>query len=298
MMFNLLEKKVLLFKKLAIFLCSSLYLITFHLNAASLPKVTWYQIDFAPFSILKGDDAGKGHCNLLQSFLGNNLPGYTNTNINVNIARLIKEIRRAELGCYVCLSKTAEREKFMHFSVATDVWIPNGIIIRKADLAKFADFIDESGSVDFENYLQTTKFTIGYASKRSYGQPIDNALDKFKDSSSLYAHKGSNAFKSLFSMLNRGRVDSIIGYAHELEFHSKAKEMRGQLQYLPIHDSFVSSHVGCSKTPSGAKLIAKLNVLIESNREKISSFYRSNLSEEYQQYHQKISREYFAGNNE
>ena len=60
-----------------------------------------------------------------------NLPEYKHTMATANFARLLKEIKQGNLTCSACLAKNDEREPFVDYSVATDIWIPNGIIFRQ-----------------------------------------------------------------------------------------------------------------------------------------------------------------------
>lgn len=286
-------KKVIMNIKYILYLNLLILLSINKVNADSSSNITWYQVDFAPFSILQGKDVGTGYCNRLQKFVIDKLPNYAHNVRTANFSRLLKEMENNELTCSVCVAKNIEREKYTSFSVASDVWIANGIIIRRAQLATFTKFIDENGFFDFSKYAQTTTFVTGYINKRVYGKSIDTIIEKHYNSSSVYKHKGTNGFRALLEMLAKERVDSVVGYIHELDFYSKALGLKKAFHFFPIKGNDALNYVGCSKSLSGKKLTNEITEIIEQHRETISGFYRSELDLKYKNHHKKISREYF-----
>jgi uncharacterized protein (TIGR02285 family) len=243
-----------------------LLVFPFRLFSQGKDTITWIENDFPPVWILNGIYKGTGGAELIQNLLQKKLTQYNHKKIRTNVTRYRYMIKNGEKVCDCATFKTADRAKYMYFSVIPASFImANGIITKKIKLHKFGD----SSEISLNETLKNQKLILGITKDRKFGDLIDTVLEKYKDNRNIYSRVAGDLTKGLVEMLIHDRVDYILGYDWELQYLTKqfwSKKKANSLTFLPLKETkhYLMSYIVCSKTDWGKKVISNINkILIE-----------------------------------
>lgn len=230
-------------------------------------SITWMEAVFPPFFIQNGPNKDQGYGDLITSIIQEQLTDYDHAEITTNITRHFYKFKQGEKVCSVGLYKTPEREEFMYFSMPSFITLPPVIIIKKTNLGKF----NNQSMVSLDAVLDSKSLMIGLAKDRSYGNTLDGIFAKHKGQGNLVEIAGQELSLNLFKMLMLDRLDGLIGLPEEALYQAEQMGIRDQFVTLTLsenqhnYDGWMSA-VGCSKTPWGQEIIAKINKILLAQR--------------------------------
>lgn len=229
--------------------------------------ITWLEATFPPYLIHQGEYKDQGYGDVVTDILIQHLDQYEHTRMLANISRHYRMYKRGEKVCSVGLYKKPEREEFLYFSMPSFLTLPNVIVINR----KKYDAFGAKNMVSLAKILQDNTLIIGQAKNRSYGRIIDNLFEEYGNASNLFVYEGRNLSLNFFQMLKRDRLDGIIGLPEEVLYQAENLGIRDQIMTLPIEENQQSmdawlSHVVCSKTPWGKKVIEDVNKVLRQQR--------------------------------
>ncbi len=235
--------------------------------AGAQDSVTWMEADAPPFFIQRGPDKGQGYEDIISRIIREDLPDYTHHRVSATISRHYRDFKNGEKVCNVGLYKTPERERFIYFSIPSFFTLPTVIIIKKERFAEFGG----TKTVQLEKVLQNRNLLIGRARSRSYGRYVDEILDRHRGRKNLFVYEGEQLSLNFFRMLQRDRLDGLIGLPEEAMYLAEQLGIRDRIMTLTIEENQQGmeswlSYVGCSKTPWGRKIIARINEILEKER--------------------------------
>lgn len=227
-------------------------------------ELTWLGMEFPPFFIAEGTDADKGIADEMVRLLRARMTDWKHRSETASTAEIQLRIRAGEQVCSPAYIRTPEREQFMAFSLPALLLPPNGITVRRTDLARFGN----GGPVSLAALLKDSSLRLGVAKGRSYGEAIDSILTQHKQAKHVYSRFGDDIYASLFDLLTRQGVDYILGYPYEAAFHAKSKGLEAAFVSLPLEESsaMIQAHVACPKTPWGASVIAAIDAALRDVR--------------------------------
>lgn len=281
--------------KLIMFLASFLYVSQAMAEQDNI--ITWYKPEFPPLSIVNGPDAGKGYSDRIEAFLMQEMTHYQHQVLVSPFKRTVRDMKKGLNVCSVTLLKTPARTKFITFSKPVRLLLPNGLVLRKEDLAKLAPYKDNQGAVSVEKVIQSGALRIGYSNGRSYTKAIDKLLTKYKDSPILIERLGNEGPKGLLTMLSKGHIDAMFAQPVEALFHGKAIGIADDVAIFPISEikDYTVGYIGCSKTPWGEAVIQEIDKLIKTavRRKDFRSFYEEFLDAQSKVRYRKIYDDYF-----
>lgn len=229
--------------------------------------ITWLEATFPPYLIHQGEYKDQGYGDVVTDILIQHLDQYEHTRMLANISRHYRMYKRGEKVCSVGLYKKPEREEFLYFSMPSFLTLPNVIVINR----KKYDAFGAKNMVSLAKILQDNTLIIGQAKNRSYGRIIDNLFEEYGNASNLFVYEGRNLSLNFFQMLKRDRLDGIIGLPEEVLYQAENLGIRDQIMTLAIEENQQSmdawlSHVVCSKTPWGKKVIEDVNKVLRQQR--------------------------------
>lgn len=251
------------------FFCATFFFLTLLSPAggSAQESVTWMEAVFPPFLIQSGPNREQGYGDMVTDILQEQLTDYDHDEVTTNITRHFYKFKQGEKVCSVGLYKTPEREEFMYFSIPSFITLPPAIIIKKTNLGKF----NNQSMVSLDAILDSKSLMIGLAKDRSYGNTLDGILAKHKGQSNLVEIAGQELSLNLFKMLMLDRLDGLIGLPEEALYQVEQMGIRDQFVTLTLsenqhnYDGWMSA-VGCSKTPWGLEIIAKINKILLAQR--------------------------------
>lgn len=227
-------------------------------------EITWLAMEFPPFFVQEGDQAGNGIADQVTRVLREHMTGWRHREEVANTARIVVSLRAGEQVCSAAYIRTPQREEFMEFSIPDLLLPPNGITIRRKDLEKFGG----GGPVSLASLLENPSLRLGIAQGRSYGEEIDAILRRHKQDRYVYSRLGEDIYESLFDMLIRDGVDYILGYPYEAAFHARKRGREDEIMSLPVRENpeMILAHVVCPRNEWGRTTIAAIDEVLREVR--------------------------------
>lgn len=263
--------------------------------AAAEETIVWFHSDFPPISIVYGPDKGRGAADQWEHYLIDQLGEFKHETMVANTARVFEEMKRRGNACNPAYIKTPEREQHFLFSAPIADLLPNGFITLQSRRPELEPFLNEKGELKLGELVAARRFRIGVANGRSFGVNIDRALREGNAPESVVPFAAHDIFSSgLVQVANQHGLDAVIGYAIELHYVVKRlKRDVSQFLFIPIAEDTtpILSHIACSKSPLGEKVIARINEVIRSGAAELAAMaYRSWLPPNTQDYYDKLRK--------
>ncbi|MEE4819535.1 TIGR02285 family protein [Pseudomonas alliivorans] len=231
--------------------------------------LTWLLRDLPPSTIFSGTMQGQGAIDQLMPLLTAGMPEYEHVVMHVNRARAMQTLNDGTiLSCDPTMLWTPERARTIAFSIPAFVLYSSGLIVFKADMAKFEPFVSD-GKVDLDALMASNTIKLGAVAERSYGGVIDKTLQDSHEQT-LSLHYGSDAVGSLLQMARAGRLQGLLGFWFEARYQALQQGISPQeLTFLPIAENpvYQLAYIGCSNTPEGRQAMQLINREMRTLRE-------------------------------
>lgn len=235
-------------------------------------EITWLAIDFAPIFIKEGPEAGRGYADLATAYVAPLLfPGYKQTTLYGLPYRLDAEMQKGGQTCSMAMLQTPRRMPFTVFSQPYERILPNGIITLKSNVPRFQNMRSPGGMVSLSKVLANRMLRGAVSQGRVYGPGIDAVLGpvvKAPRQENVLAVAGSKLGENLYEMLQKGRVDYVLGYAVEEQYFYKFQPLAQESVYLPVEEAstLIEPMFSCPRTPWGEQKVREMNKLLESKK--------------------------------
>jgi len=231
------------------------------------PKETlvWLLRDLPPLTIFEGPEKGQGVVDQLMPLLIAGMPQYDHTLMRVNRARGMQMLREESFTCDPSLVWSKAREQWIVFSIPVFRAVSNGLVVRQEDRPELEPFL-VNGEVDLAALLASGEKKVGTVAERSYGQFVDVLLQQ-APANALTLHYGNDALGSLLQMQRLGRLLAVLGYWPEIRYLAQQEHIAdSELAFYPVKgtDTYISTYIGCSKTPQGQQAISEINQLLRT----------------------------------
>jgi uncharacterized protein (TIGR02285 family) len=226
---------------------------------AAADEITWLTMEFPPFFIHEGKERGQGIADAVTHLLQRHLTGYTHREELAEPATIMTRMKAGDHVCTAAYIKTAERERVMEFSLPDLLLPPNGVTVKRENVARLTG--GAPGAVSLAKLLANQNLRVPVAVGRSYGPTLDRLLERTKGSPHVYWRHGDDIYRGLFDMLMRGSVDYVIGYPYEALYVARERGVESQVVSLRLTElpDFTFAHVVCPRTAWGRGVIAQVN---------------------------------------
>jgi len=237
--------------------------------ASDRPEIVWAIIPYAPIHIIDGEYKGQGIADEYVQSVQQALPGYHHINQVMTPARAWQLIANStDLVCHPTALKTEARAQVGYFSRAAIVTPVIRVLMRKVD---WKQHLNKRNNLKFEEYIAANPGDFGIVRLRSYGQLIDQAIEKgLVAQDRLIYTSGRYGSRQLFEMLLNKRIDMMLeypwvsAYFASVDKEGLSKSATEELVSLTISDfpSHTPAYVACSKTEQGRLFLEQLNHFI------------------------------------
>ena len=252
--------------------------------------ITWANLHFPPWMILKGESAGQGVWDALLKELIANLPEYDHEMVEMKNVRYDQLARQQAHVCKVYYFKTPEREEVLHYSIPSVVFLANHVVMRKEKARELGN----PASISLDRLLNDTRFKGTFVEGRSYGKEIDPLLQKHKGMSHLLFRIIDN--QNLFEVLGLGRTDYILEFPAVRSFFEHDLDIHPELANISIEGitPYNVTYVTCVKNEWGKRVIKRVDDILKrhiptpAHREATLRWYRSAEQTELAKYYQRI----------
>lgn len=223
-------------------------------------------LDFPPYYIISDQNTGLGRDESLIELITKTDPSIAASYIRVPVSRALYQLKDTErLRCIVSLYKTAERSQYVSFSSNySTVGLPISMALTKDTAARLGLSGANSASLA-QLFVKDQSLVVGFTENRAFGHHIDQILANVDDNQKE-SRPGLDALHSLTTMLIKGRVSVVLGYASEHFYAQQRLDKDNVLTQIAIQETpnFIYGYVGCSQHPNAAPFLAKLDHLLET----------------------------------
>lgn len=232
-------------------------------GALGAEKVLWAALDFPPFQVRDGEFRGSGSFDGLLDLLVARLPDLEHEVLTMTFARREDEMRNGVRLCTPGLFRTAERERYLVFSLPALIHLDNRVIT----LASRAHVLGSAGPVDLEALLARPDLVGGIFSQRSFAPNIDPLVRRHASRKNLVVRALRPA--QMFEMLLEGELDWAIMFPHEAAFLARKFPGSPPLAVSPILGTppYSVTAVACTKGPWGEAMIARVDAVLRRERD-------------------------------
>lgn len=264
--------------------------------ALAKERLIWLVRDLPPFTVSEGTEKGQGVIDRMLPLLIEQMPEYDHSIVRVNRARGLQMLRAGHFVCDPTLIWTAERARFVQYSMPALGALSSGLVVHKQNEQQLAGFTD-GAAIDLKGLLTQTPLKLGIVAERSYGTQIDEMLRSLPDSV-FNRHYGNDATGSLLQMQQLGRLQLVLGYWPEMRYliqqHGGSP---ADYRFHPIQgvNRYQFLHVGCANTPLGRAAIAHIDQLLPTlHRDTLAALYAHWLDPEMREDYLQQSRQFFT----
>lgn len=230
--------------------------------------INWLVVDFAPYYIINGKNAGAGRDEGVIKLLEKSMEEYAFNTTFVPASRAIHELSNPQKNyCMLSLYKNEQRKQHIRFSQEfSTVGLSPSIAIHRG-LAKQLK-LDETQLISLQSLLTNNKLTLGISMSRSYGESLDNVISS-NHNATIINRPGRDTLMSLTYMLHKRRLDIVLGYPSEHFYLADGMGLKNELIQLPLLESpdLSFGYIGCSNNEQGAEHIHALNLALQAVKE-------------------------------
>lgn len=219
----------------------------FVLNAAVASEIVWLRSDHPPAAIESGPDASQGYADQEEAFIRNRLSDFTHRTDWLPLNRILNTLKFGGPYCTLGLTPTPERAKSMRFTSPIGWIYPNGVIVRRDELARFSPYLDAEQRLNLSLLAQDARFRGGLKLGRTYGPALDKAVQAAKDDHRIDA---VNHLAVALGMLRGRRIDYTLAYPGEFAYSAK---QQGEYAFLStVEASALIPHAAACSLDSSA----------------------------------------------
>ena len=221
--------------------------------------IQWLTIDFPPLFVMEGEFKGQGMADQSTALMQSLLPDNRHHNVKSNTKRALKELEKGGT-CFNGAFKNAQRDAVAQFGVINLVIPAHHLVMRKSI---YDQYFSGQQKVSFEQMLKDDKLRFGYAAERSYGQPLSNIIDKYKNNRKLLTYEGGNISGNLLGMLMKDRVDYIVEYPWVISYEMamSRQDQKHNIAHVQIEElgdqQFLAAGFYCSQKDGFGERIVK-----------------------------------------
>ena len=226
--------------------------------------VTWMTEDLPPEFIYHGPLEEQGVGDQAIRFLADNLPAFRHHVVRAGTARIFYEMAHKDGICYWGAWRTAERKAFAVFSNRPVPGPSFRIVVGDETLAGLTPYLNAKGEIDLGALATGDRLTGGYVASQPYPGVIGGFIGNPERKVRL---EQVTQVAQLYSLLNAGRVDFIIGNGVETTYYLSQDDGKRKFHALLIRNGPPSTvgYVACSKGPIGSSVIAGIDRLLSDD---------------------------------
>ncbi len=219
--------------------------------------VLWQNVDWPPFQILHGEDAGTGCFDVFVRLFQDRLPQYEHRNIEMNWARFWEEVRAGRHVLNAMAIETEERSRYAVFSEVVAFTLPHRIIMRRTSIEEMGN----PGSVSLGSFLGKKQLRGIVEKDRSYTIALDRILQQH-EAAGTFERKALDT-KNILKMVQSGRVDYAIEYPFVVDYVLRKADPGAdsrlgsiRIQELP---GYVTASIAAPRNAWGIQIIGDVN---------------------------------------
>ncbi len=221
----------------------------------------WQKVNWPPYQILQGEDAGKGRFDVYINLFQEQLPQYDHQNVEMNWSRFWLDVKAGKHVLNSMAIQTDERSQIAYFSQVISFALPHRIIMKRSTLEKMGN----PESVALADIINNASIHGILEQKRSYSTQLDDILNK-GGTETNFDRKAIDV-EHIFKMILAGRADYTIEYPivvdyllHKLQMGKDIPLSSVRIEELP---RYIPARIAAPKTPWGRAVIDDIDKMID-----------------------------------
>jgi len=245
----------------------SILLLLFCLPVAATkqPKaIEWIMVDFAPYYIMNDKYEGTGRDESVIKLLEKALPEVSFKRTLLPASRAVHELSNPQNNyCMLSLYQSEHRKQHIQFTEhSSTVGLSPSIAIRKELATKLE--LDVTKPVSLKSLLDDKHLALGVSMSRSFGADIDSVINESHDAN-IISRPGRDTLASLTYMLQKKRIDILLGYPSEHYYLAHSMGFEDELTQLSLTEAPALSvgYIGCTNNEQGKETAKLLDEALE-----------------------------------
>lgn len=228
------------------------------------PKaIEWIMVDFAPYYIMHDKYEGTGRDESVIKLLEKALPEVSFKRTLLPASRAVHELSNPQNNyCMLSLYQSEHRKQHIQFTEhSSTVGLSPSIAIRKELATKLK--LDSTKPVSLKSLL-AENLALGVSMSRSFGENIDKVINESHDAN-IISRPGRDTLASLTYMLQKKRIDILLGYPSEHFYLAHSMGFEDDLTQLSLTEAPALSigYIGCTKNKQGEVTVKLLDEALE-----------------------------------
>jgi len=228
------------------------------------PKaIEWIMVDFAPYYIMHDKYEGRGRDESVIKLLEKALPEVSFKRTLLPASRAVHELSNPQNNyCMLSLYQSEHRKQHIQFTEhSSTVGLSPSIAIRKELATKLK--LDSTKPVSLKSLL-AENLALGVSMSRSFGANIDKVINESHDAN-IISRPGRDTLASLTYMLQKKRIDILLGYPSEHYYLAHSMGFEDDLTQLSLTEAPALSigYIGCTKNKQGEVTVKLLDEALE-----------------------------------
>lgn len=230
--------------------------------------LVWAVLDFPPFQILSGAQAGTGSFDGELQALIAGMPELDHRVVPMSFARRKEEFMAGTNLCTPGIFQAPAKALGLAISMPALTHLDNRVVFLADQAARFGN----ESSLDLDALLQRPDLVGGVIDGRSYAPGIDASLARHRGRPNLVVRAVPAG--RMFQMLLAGNLDYVLMFSHEAAFFA-ADLSDGTGSGKPVRNRaikgappYLFTHVACTGNDWGRRMIARIDDVIRGLRDK------------------------------
>ncbi|MEL7579717.1 hypothetical protein AADY36_10120 [Pseudoalteromonas sp. D15MCD-2] len=228
------------------------------------PKaIEWIMVDFAPYYIMHDKYEGTGRDESVIKLLEKALPEVSFKRTLLPASRAVHELSNPQNNyCMLSLYQSEHRKQHIQFTEhSSTVGLSPSIAIRKELATKLK--LDSTKPVSLKSLL-AENLALGVSMSRSFGANIDKVINESHDAN-IISRPGRDTLASLTYMLQKKRIDILLGYPSEHYYLAHSMGFEDDLTQLSLTEAPALSigYIGCTINKQGEVTVKLLDEALE-----------------------------------
>lgn len=242
-------------------------MMTYFISSYSLADdIKWLVSDWPPYQYQQGNDYLGYSLDTLRVVL-KYLPRHQHSFQISNYKRRHSKFKQQDKVCTFGISKSAERQSYMHFSEPAELYFPIQLFMREETYLS----LNKPKQVSLETLLANKQGKLAITPGVVYSDEVDKLITDKRFSDNILINATKSISKNLYKMLLLERIDFIMDWPPEGRYGLNLTNVKGNVISVILKEAAEMSlaYAACPKNKWGRDMINQINLaLINAHRDK------------------------------
>jgi uncharacterized protein (TIGR02285 family) len=228
-------------------------------------EVKWLVADWPPYQYQQGDEYLGYSLDTLRVVL-KYLPQHQHSFQISNYKRRHSKFKQQDKVCTFGISKSIERQHYMHFSQPAELYFPIQIFMREETYQS----LNKPKKASLQTLLIKKQGTLAITPGVVYSAEVDQLVKEKRFSESIFINATKSISKNLYTMLLLKRIDFLLDWPPEGRYGLSLAKVPGKVRSVILEEAKEMSlaYAACPKNKWGRDMVNQINLaLIDAHRD-------------------------------